>query len=328
MAFSTRAFTYARRGPINSVLKLKKFDVAPAADDVVVQISQAPLHRTDAAIINGTALGRIKNNAEIERIGGSEGVGKVVTAGSSKAVKAGDTVWIAPINGCWSEKVAVKPNAVFKIDAAQSDVATFASSLLTAKQLTANVKKNDIVIQNSGSGLVSLAVSAIAQKKGATVLTTAAAGDRFAAAAQRHKAFGSEVFETNPAGARKMASALTGEKVSLFLNGGGKYFNDLSKLLTENGTVVTYGAQTGRTLTFAPGPMIYRSITMSSFCLPTALSALSFAEQQALVDETLKFFATEAKLSYPTNVSKGLDGFADVWDTTFVKGGAKGVLKF
>lgn len=325
--FTTRAFTYARRGPINSVLKLNKVEVTATADEVVVQTLQAPLHRTDAAVINGTALGKAKPIAGAFAIGGSEGVGKVVSAGTSQTVKAGDTVWVSPINGCWSEKVAVKPNAVFKIDPAHVELATFASSLLTAQRLTSAVKKGDVVVQNGGSGLVSLAVSAFAQKKGATVLTAASAGDRFAEAAKRHKAFGSEVFETSPAGARKMAEATKGKKVSTFLNGGGKYFNDFSKVVSDQGTVITYGAGTGRSLTYAAAPMIYRSITLSTFYLPTYLSSLTVEQRQSLLDETLKAMS-DSKLSYPVTVAKGLDAFVDVWDSTFVKGGSKGILKF
>ena len=327
MSVTTRAFTYARRGPINSVLKLNKVELATTADTVVVQTLQAPLHRTDAAVINGTALGKAKPIAGGFAIGGSEGVGKVVSAGASKAVKAGDTVWVSPINGCWSEKVAVAPEAVLKIDPAHVELATVAASLLTAQRLTSAVAKGDVIVQNGGSGIVSLAVSALAQKKGATVLTAAAPGDRFAAAAQRHKGFGSELFEATPAGARKMAAAAKGKNVSTFLNGGGKYFNEFSKVISDKGTVVTYGAQSGRSLTYAPAPMIYRSVTLSTFYLPAYLAGLTLEQRQALLDETLKALA-EAKFAYPTTVAKGLDGFAEVWDSTFVKGGSKGILKF
>eukprot|EP00744_Colponema_vietnamica_P008795 GILI01012542.1.p1 GENE.GILI01012542.1~~GILI01012542.1.p1 ORF type:complete len:343 (+),score=92.52 GILI01012542.1:50-1030(+) len=326
MAFSTRAWAYTRRGPINSVLKLKKIDVTPKADDVVVQVTAAPLHRTDAAIINGTALGRAKPVTGT-LIGGSEGVGKVDKAGTSKVLKTGDTVWVSPINGCWSEKVAVSGSAVHKIAPEHAELATFASSLVTANQLLKGIQKGDAVVQSGGSGLISLAVSALAKQKGITVYTTSTSGDRLSASSQRHKGFGSEVFEASPAGKRKLQSALGKSNVRLFLNGGGKYFNDFSKLVADNGTVITYGAQSGRSLTFAPGPMIYKNLTLSTFYLPTALSALTYEERQALLDSTLKAFA-ESKFTYPTQVAKGLDAFADVWDSTFVKGGSKGVLKF
>lgn len=326
MAFSTRAWTYTRRGPINSVLKLKKIDITPKADEVVVQVTAAPLHRTDAAIINGTALGRAQPLAGTA-IGGSEGVGKISNVGSSKVLKSGDTVWVSPINGCWSEKVAVKDSAVHKIASEHADLATFAGSLITANKLLSGVSKGDAIVQTGGSGLISLAVSALAKQKGITVYTTSSAGDRFSTSSQRHKGFGSEVFEASPAGKRKLQSAIGKTNVRLFLNGGGKYFNDFSKLVSDNGTVITYGAQSGRSLTFAPGPMIYKNLTLSTFYLPTALAALSYEERQSLLDSTLKAFA-ESKFTYPTKVAKGLDGFADVWDSTFVSGGTKGVLKF
>lgn len=326
---------YARSGPISAVLALEKFDLTPAKDQALVKVLSAPMHRTDAAVINGTALGRRRvNMAAFPRIGGCEGVGQVVSAPVGASVKAGDTVWIAPVTGTWATSIAVAPDTLHKIAPGHAALAVNAGNYLAAQHLLqgyARLKKGSAVVQNGGSSVTALAVTALAKPMGVTVLTAATPGERFAGAKQRHEALGGKVFEYNGNGARAMSAAL-GIKgpldgAALYLNGvGGKYFDTFFKLVGHGGEVVNYGAQNGFGLFFSGSTFIVKEATMQGFFLPAHLAGLSYGERQTQLDFVLRELAA-AKFAYPQAVAASIEKLPEVWDETFVHGGKKAILK-
>jgi NADPH:quinone reductase-like Zn-dependent oxidoreductase len=327
---------YARSGPIGQVLAYEKFDLMPAKDEAVVQMLTAPLHRVDAAVVNGTALGRKRvNMAAFPRIAGCEGVGRVVhapaaaTGAAASPVKLGDTVWVAPVHGTWATSVAVPVTQLHKIDPSQQHLAVTATNFLVAQQLLegfAHLQKGDVVIQNGGSSLTSLAVSALAKSYGVKVLTAVTPGERFADAKARHAKYGSEVFEYNGAGARAMRAAVGKHGAALFLNGvGGRYFDSLLKCAGAMSHVVTYGAQNGFGMFISGSNLIYNEVTMAGLFAPTYLSGMPYGERQTKLDFVLKAIA-QAGLTYPTVVAASLEKLPDVWDDVYVKGGRKGIV--
>ena len=327
---STQGWRYSRAGPISRVLKLEKYDVAPKSSDVVVKVTSAPLHRTDSAIINGTATGREKASLQaFPRVGGCEGVGVVVSSGSSKHVKDGDTVWVAPINGTWAETIAVDAELVHKIDPSKRLAAAFASNFILAQRLLngyGRVNADDVIIQNGGSSLTALAVSAFAQAQKKTVLTVASSGSRFDAAVLRHKTYNSQVFEYSGKGARALKKTLGTKKVALYLNGvGGRSFNEFLKLVGANGNVVSYGAQNSFGIMWSGSNQIYKEITIEGIYLPQYLRTLSYDQRQTQLDFALNA-ATDAKIKYPTEVVTALSDLPAAWDKVFVSGASKGLV--
>lgn len=333
---------YARCGPISQVLRYEKFDLTPSKSEAVVQMLTAPMHRVDAAVVNGTALGRKRvNMAGFPRVGGCEGVGKVVRApasaaaassgGASSPVREGDTVWVAPIHGTWASHITVPVTQLHKIDPKQSAVATTASNFLVAQQLLegyARLRKGDVVVQNGGSSLTSLAVAAFAKSYGVKVLTAATPGDRFAAAKQRHATYGADVFEYNGAGMRAMQAAVGMRGAALCLNGvGGIFFDSMLKCTGPMAHVVTYGAQNSFGLFISGSSLIYNEVTMAGLFAPTYLNAMSYAERQTKLDFVLQA-AQEAGISYPTTTAPSLEKVPEVWDKVFVQGGSKAIIKF
>ncbi|KAK7196394.1 nuclear receptor binding factor-like protein [Novymonas esmeraldas] len=333
---ASTGWRYARCGPIGQVLVHEKFDLTPGKDEAVVQMRLAPLHRVDAAVVNGTALGRKRvTMAALPRVGGCEGVGTVVraptaAAAGSSPVKEGDTVWVAPLHGTWATHVAVPASHLHKIDAAQAEAAATATNILVAQQLLdgfARLHKGDVVVQNGGSSLTALAVSALAKSYGVTVLTAATPGDRFAAAKQRHAKYGSEVFEYNGAGTRAMQAAVGKRGAALYLNGvGGRYFDSLLKCAGPLAHVVTYGAQNSFGLFISGSNMIYNEVTLAGLYAPTFLNSLSHSARQTRLELALKA-VKEAGLSYPTVTAPSLEKLPDVWDDVYVTGGRKGIVK-
>ncbi|CCW61344.1 unnamed protein product [Phytomonas sp. EM1] len=326
---------YARSGPLSSVLKIENYELRPTENEAVVQIMSAPLHRVDAAIINGTALGRKRVNINhFPRVAGCEGVGKVTWISkkcTDSLVKVGDMVWVAPLHGTWANAIAVPPTCLHRIDPAYASLAVNASNYLAAQHLLegyARLRKDQVVIQNGGSSVTSLAVSALARTQGLKVLTAASPSERFADAKGRHAAFGSEVFEYNAKGAREMEKVLgNGRGAALYLNGvGGRFFDYFMRLVAPGGEVVTYGAQNSFGLMLSGSSFISREITMQGFFLPTYLDSLSYQERQTQLDFVLRALALE-KFEYPVLTAESLEKLPEVWDELFVRGGRKGVLK-
>uniref|UniRef100_G0UQX9 enoyl-[acyl-carrier-protein] reductase n=1 Tax=Trypanosoma congolense (strain IL3000) TaxID=1068625 RepID=G0UQX9_TRYCI len=329
--FSSRAWSYTRCGPISQVLSYETVEVVAKTDEVVVEVLQSPLHRVDAAIVNGSVLGRRRLQLPaFPRVGGSEGVGVVAAANPSSPVKEGDTVWVAPLNGLWATRVAVPAVMVHKIDPKTVSLAVNASNYLTAHRLItgfAPLQRGQTIVQNGGSSVTSLAVTALAKLLGLRVVTASTPGERFDAAKQRHVEYGGEVFEYNGKGAREMRQVLdSSEGAALYLNAvGGRHFDTFLGLLGRYGHAVSYGAQGGVGLMVSGSNFIFNEVTMEGFFLPSYLASLTYEERQTQLEMVLQQLSSIG-FKYPTTVATSLEDMPKVWDKCFVQGGTKGVV--
>lgn len=339
---ATIGWRYGRCGPVSSVLRCEKFDFTQKKGEIVVRMLQARLHRTDAAVINGTALASMTRSAtfspdQFPRVGGCEGVGQVVRCsdGGECSIKEGDVVWVAPsFRGTWTKEVAVSEKLVHKINPKHARLATTASNALMAEHLLYGyhtLTGGDVVMQNGGSSLTSLIVSALVQKQlpNVTVLTTASPGERFSEAVSRHAKYGSEVFEYTSRGHKCVKERMGATRASLFLNGvGGTQFDNFLKLMKPGGSdAVCYGAQHGAGLFFSGSNLIFPEVSIRGFYLPKYLSSLTYEERQSKLDRVLDVLG-DTDFSYPTVTASSLENLPDVWDTVFVQGGKIGVINF
>eukprot|EP00796_Vickermania_ingenoplastis_P008472 gene8472-5948_t len=328
--WTSSGWRYRRCGPISEVLKLETFDLVPKRGEAVIQMILSPLHRSDAAVINGTAIGR-RREMSFPRVGGSEGVGRVVRAGAQAKVKDGDLVWIPPLNGTWAKEITVAADQLHRVDSKYTQLAATASSFLMADYFLHQYREmssGSVVIQNGGSSLTALAVSALAAgMPGVEVHTAASPGPRFADAQQRHRKYGSVLYEYTPSGKKAMERALGTSRANLFLNGvGGEQFDNFLKLMKPGAAdVVSYGAQNGPGLFISGSNFIFPEITMHGFYLPKILSQLSYEDRQAKLDDVLQRLAA-VDFSYPTTVTNSLENLPSIWDESFVQGGRKGML--
>jgi len=347
MSIATKGFRYARTGPIASVLKLEQYNATALNPDkdVIVQISHAPIHRVDAAVINGTALGRLSKTQSsptptvrpqpFPRVGGFEGLGIVADAGRSTRVKKGDAVWISPTaaTGTWATHVSADADHVHVLpkglSAQQLLLAACATNLIAAQRVTSRhytrLTKDDVVIVNGGSSLTSLAITANAVAAGATVIVAATPGARFATAEANSKKAGAvAVVEYNSKGAKAARDAAKGKRIALFANGvGGRYFNDFARLLGHEGVSVTFGAQNGFGLSWAGSNQIFNNTTHVGLFVPRYLAGLSYAERQAVFEAAVK---ASASLPYPTSIVKKLEDLPAEWDASYLNGGKKPIL--
>lgn len=319
---------YARHGPISAVMKLEKYNLCPQGDDAIVQVLAAPLHRLDAAIVSG-ALGQ-QHSVSFPRVSGFEGVGQVIHKGSGKRVKEGDMVWISPCTGTWASEISVSENLIHKINPLHRNLAVTASNLLLAHHLLKsfrNLQSGDTVIQNGGSSLTSLAVSALGSEiSGLKIFTAASSGDRFAGAQERHQKYGSEVVEYSASGVRSLQRKLERCGAALLLNAvGGAQLDGFLKLMKQGSDVVSFGAQNGAGLFLSGSNFVFPETTLQGFLLHKHLSSQSYEERQADLDSVLSSLS-KLDFTYPFTSAGKLDELPTVWDEAFVKGGMKGVL--
>lgn len=342
------AMRYARAGPIAHVLKREAVPVARLArpTDALVKLLHAPLHRSDASVINGTAAGRVYSAASappgvpqfnlgsFPRTGGAEGLGKVLDPGTAEGVKAGDLIWIPPMvgTGTWATHAVVDTSKAVIVDAETQkqlplELLSCATGLITAhrlfsKTLPTALKSGDTIVQNAGSSLVSVAIAALAKANGVTVIT-GANEERLETARKVHAAFGSLVVSSDTKGAREAKAKMGGSaKARAFFNGsGGASFNAYLKLLADGGHCVTYGAQNGFGLMWSGSHHFWRDVTISGINTPRYLLGLT-KEQRAAALRDAVVALSAAKFSFPI-VAASLDQFEAAWDDTVREGGGR-----
>jgi NADPH:quinone reductase-like Zn-dependent oxidoreductase len=348
MSVASKGYRYSRCGPIASVLKLDNFSVNPNASDahVVVKMLHAPIHRTDASVINGTCLGRQSVGQasavpsciidQFPRTGGFEGVGVVVDAARSARVKSGDLVWISPSSGVgtWATHIAVSGDHVHKLPQSVTKdrlpLAACSTALITGNRMIQDFSrpaKDEVVIISGASSLTALAAANVAKRNGAIVIAASTPGQRFDSAKTRFADLAADVVEYTSSGA-KNASRIAGERrVALFLNGtGGKYFNDFARIVGRNGTTVTYGAQNGFGLMWAAGNQILSGANHVGFFAPRYLSRLDYAQRQKVLEEALD---GQSSLKYPVEAVTSLEALGEgAWDKAYLAGGKKYVFAF
>jgi NADPH:quinone reductase-like Zn-dependent oxidoreductase len=326
-------YRFARFGPIGEVLKLEQFTpvvVNPNAQ-VIVQPKLAPMHRTEAAVVNGTAANASK---AFPKVAGFEGIATVVDSAANATLKNGDWVYVAPSAGAtvgaglWCTRNVVAAEQLVPVSqaaVASNPLVACLSCFLTAHGVVeaASLAASDVVVQNGGSSLTSLAVTALCKQRGIKVVTAAAAGPRFAAAEKRHKAAGAElVVPYSAAGARSAAKAIGKGGARAFLNGvGGRPFNDFLKLAAaDSSRCVTYGAQSSYGLMWSGSQVVFKNLTIKGFYLPRYLAQLDARARQDKVNAALDL-AKALSGQYPVEIVKALDGVPAAWDRLFVEGG-------
>lgn len=341
VASAASGFRFARYGPIADVLQLEKFSpvISNAQTQVLIQPKFVPIHRTEAALVNGTAHGQEQKAAVFPKVAGFEGIATVVDSAASTTFKNGDWVYVSPntTNGTWCSQNVVSSDSLVAVPQSAIDgnpLASCVSCFITAAALVDAVAAaapagKVTILQNGGSSLTALAVSALGKQKGFKVVTAASSGARFSAAVQRHKAFGSDVVSYSDEGARAARKLLEGSNgASAFINGvGGRPFNEFLKLTNSNSSLcITYGAQQSYGLLWAGSQLVYKNLALSGFYLPRYLAALDAKGRQEKVAAALEL-AKALKGQYPVEAVKSLDAVPAAWDKLYLEGGFKPVIQ-
>jgi trans-2-enoyl-CoA reductase len=264
---------YTKNGPPQDVIKIQNEDLpAHSKTGVTVKFLYSPINPADLNMISGS----YPIKPALPAVGGSEGLGQVVAAGSSSKFKVGDLVfpshsgfgtWRTYANAEDKDLVAVPPAPGVK----QEYLATLIVNPATAFRLLndfVNLKEGDVVIQNCANSMVGTSVIQIAASRGIKTINIIRQRSDSDVLIERLKEYGAylvvddEYIRTPEF--RKLISDIP--KPKLALNGvGGPSATELARLLGNGGTLVTYGGMGLKPVTVPTSSFIFNDITLKGF---------------------------------------------------------------
>ncbi len=303
-------------GDINGITLQENPKLTLGADDVLVATEAATINPADFLLANGWYG---FTPAELPYSLGSEGVGRVIEAGSAAHQDlVGRRVIILPTyeQGTWAEQIVVPArNTVVVPDSADAaQLAMLPINPATAYLLLhkyVDVKPGEWIGQNLGNSAVGQYVVKLAKLAGIRTLSVVRRPEAVAGL----EALGADVVivDGDDLGGR-IATVLGGTKLKAVLDGAGDATaGELAKSLDFGSTVVTYSSQTGEVAQLPIGNFVYGEIVHRGMWVinwirnaPRAEVEQAYRYLASLVDKGELKAAVEA--TYP--LEKFQDAFA------------------
>jgi NADPH:quinone reductase-like Zn-dependent oxidoreductase len=315
-------------GDVDDNVRIEKNpDLTIDAGDLLVAIEAAPVNPADFLLANGW----YGVQPEIPSVLGSEGVGRVLEAGSvSDRELVGKRVVILPTyeQGTWSDRVVVPARNVVVVP---EDADALQLSMLAINPATAHIllnryvdlKPGDWIGQNLGNSAVGQLVIALAKLAGVRTLSVV----RREEAAEQLRALGADVVlvDGDDLGER-IAGALGDARLRLVLDGaGGTTPSALAGALEFGGTVVSYSSTTGESSPLSLGDLIYREITLRGFWLINWIRNAPRAEIEKTYSELADLVA-RGVLTVPVEATYALEQYREAFAHARTSGRAGKVL--
>jgi NADPH:quinone reductase-like Zn-dependent oxidoreductase len=263
-----KAVQISRHGLPLEVVELIDVDEppSPGPSEVLIEMLYSPINPFDLRIMRG-----IVPSPPLPAVIGSEGVGRVLTAGSSVShVKAGDLVHLP--NGVfgWRERVVVPAQPLFALpsEADPQQLAMLRVNPPTAALLLSeyeSLKPGDWLIQNAANSGVGRSVIAFAKARGFKTVNVV----RRAELIDDVKSVGGDVVLLEGEGlAARVKDATAGAQIRLGLEGvGGPSMAALSGAIAPGGTLAVYSAMSEQPGIANQLDVIFRDISIRGFWL-------------------------------------------------------------
>ncbi|XP_006895050.1 PREDICTED: trans-2-enoyl-CoA reductase, mitochondrial [Elephantulus edwardii] len=301
-----RALVYGHHGDPAKVVELKNLELAAVGgSDVRVKMLAAPINPADINMIQGN-YGFLP---KLPAVGGNEGVGQVVSAGSHvTGVKPGDWVVLAePGLGTWRTEAVFSEKVLVSVP---SDLPLQSAATLTVNPCTAyrmlmdfeQLHPGDSVIQNASNSGVGQAVIQIAAALGLRTINVVRDRPDIQKLTERLKNLGAEhVITEEELRKPEMKNIFkTIPQPRLALNCvGGKSSTELLRQLAPGGTLVTYGGMAKQPVTASVSLLIFKDVRLRGFWLSQWKKDHS-AEQFKELILTLCSFIQRGQLTAPT----------------------------
>jgi len=301
---SVQSATVARfysHGQPEEVLKLEteKLPDKLQTNEVLVKMVAAPINPADLNMVEGTygSLSGVKPTFPV--VGGNEGVGIVVEAGSGvKNLKINDRVIPNKSGlGTWrthgvfkSEELRTVPN-----DIPVEYAATVSVNPATAYRLLndfAKLKEGDVIIQNGANSMVGLSVIQLAKArniKTINIIRNRPGGETV----ERLKGLGGyivvtdEYMQGSAMKFKKLISDLPKPKLALNCVGG-ETATEMSRYLDNNGVLVTYGGMSRKPVTIPTRLFIFNDIQLRGFWMTRWYQESSEADKATMLNDLYK----------------------------------------
>jgi len=261
-----KAALYETHGNPAEVLRVVDLPLAPpAANEVVVKMSAAPINPAD---LNGIE-GKYPIKAPLPAVPGMEGTGSVIEIGSDVRGLAIGTHVILPHNfGTWRELAVIRAD---KLVAVPKEIEPIQAAMLKVNPITAwrmihdfvPLQKGDWLIQNAANSGAGQCVIQIAREMGFKTVNVV----RRPELVEELRSLGGDVVLVDGEHLRDEVAAATGkEPIRLALNAvGGENGLRVAKCLASDGTMVTYGAMSLQPLCIPNGMFIFKNLRFTGF---------------------------------------------------------------
>jgi len=259
----------------------------------------APINPSDINMIEGV----YKILPPVPAVPGNEGVGVVIETGSEvKKFKKND--WVLPALpgfGTWRTHTIGAESSYDKIDNTipMELAATIAVNPCAAYRMLKDfvkLKSSDTIIQNGSNSGVGLAVIQLAKAWGFKTINIIRDRPNIDELIQKLKKLGGDVVITEETLNQKdkISKLLTDANIQsstirLGLNCvGGKLAGDMTRLITDHGTLVTYGGMSKRPLMIPTAPLIFKNISFVGFWLSQWTKDNGSDKRQEMFEDVVK----------------------------------------
>ena len=284
---------YDQRGPVpQDVIRAVPFE-APALTpgQALVAVVAAAINPSDVLMLTG-GYGILP---PLPAVGGSEGVGRVVSVGADvQGLAAGQLVLLPAGSGTWATHLVTDAKRLVPLPEV-SDPRQLA--MLTVNPATAalmlsefvDLKAGDWVIQNVATSGVGGYLVQLAKLRGYRTVNVVRRDAAMAAVAAEG---GDVVLVDGPDLAKRVKAAVGGEPIRLGLDAvGGAATERIAQCLAEGGTLVNYGSMSGEASVVSPASFIFKDITLRGFWLARWFNVSTRDAQRALYGELTQLVA-------------------------------------
>ncbi len=273
---------FTRTGLPSEVLDLAQRDLAPLQHhEVRVAMRYSPINPADLNFIEGV-YGKL---AELPATPGHEGSGEVVEIGPDvESLAVGDLVIPLGGSGCWAQHLTLPEHKLAKLPA---HIDLIQASMLRINPITAarllegyiDLEKGEWILQNAANSGVGRAVIQIAKARGHRTLNFVRRPELI----DELKALGADVVLLDNDDSVAEAKAIThGDAPRLAGNAvGGDSAIRMMDVLAPEGTMVTYGAMSRRSLKVPNKFLIFKNLNLRGLWVTRWLEKASHTELQA-----------------------------------------------
>lgn len=289
------AVKYTELGDPSKVLKFgpDMDEKAVGSGDVLIRMLAAPINPADVNMVQGVY--GIKPT--LPAVGGSEGVGVVIEAGSDvKGLKVND--WVIPGSGSagfgtWRSTVKASASSVMKVanDIPAAYAATLSVNPATAYRLLADfasLEAGDVIIQNGANSMVGMAVIQMARERGIKTINVIRSDKPAADKTLRLlDNLGGDVNIKadwlNSRSFREMLKEMPPIKLGLNCVGG-EVVTDMSRVMGVGGTIVSYGGMSKQPIIVPDDVLTYKNLTLRGFWMSEWYKSHSASQKQSMID--------------------------------------------
>eukprot|EP00761_Pharyngomonas_kirbyi_P010074 gb/GECH01010092.1/.p1 GENE.gb/GECH01010092.1/~~gb/GECH01010092.1/.p1 ORF type:complete len:379 (+),score=83.83 gb/GECH01010092.1/:1-1137(+) len=328
-SYSTKAsaLTFSKHGNLDNIKKETVDIPDPKGNQVLLKMLAAPINPADKNVIQG----KYPMLPSLPAIGGSEGVGVVQEVGPEvENFKKDQRVIIGKPGhgGTWTTH-NVFPEDV--LDPVPKDIPVNYAALLAINPATAHrllndfvsLQKGDLIIQNASNSIVGQSVIQLCKAKKVDTINIIRDQYDEGEMIERLKHVGGSVVVdedyAQSAKLRRMLSDAPPPKLALNCVGGSSATN-LTQLLGDGGTMVTYGGMSRKPFYLSSTPLIFKDITLKGFWLQKWLSEHSAEERRAFHDVVIPMIRNRDMIlftehhpldDYPRALSKAFQSQVD-----------------